>query len=63
MSKEMKTELAIMLLLITALGTIWYFGFVKPGDAARAEIMQCMDSNNDFSYEGYQSCVRHSPSR
>lgn len=58
MNKEMRIELAIMFLLVTALGTVWYFGFVKPGDAARAEITRCMDSSDDFSYEGYKSCVK-----
>ena len=58
MSNEMKLELAIMFLLMTALGTVWYFGYIKPMDDARAEVMDCMKSNDDLSYESYEGCVR-----
>ena len=57
MNNEMKIEIAIMFLLMTALGTIWYFGYIKPMDDARAEVMDCMQSNDDLSYESYEECV------
>ena len=63
MNKEMKIEIAIMFLLMTALGTIWYFGYIKPMDDARAEIMDCMQSNDDLSYESYEECVRNTNPR
>ena len=59
----MKIELAIMFLLIAALSTTWYFGFIKPADAARTEIMECMKSNDDLSYESYEVCVRNATPR
>ena len=63
MNQEMKIEIAIMFLLMTALGTIWYFGYIKPMDDARAEIMDCMQSNDDLSYESYEECVRNTNPR
>ena len=57
MNNEMKIEIAVMFLLMSALATVWYFGYIKPMDQARAEIMDCMKSNDDLSYESYEDCV------
>ena len=57
MSNEMKIEVAVMFLLMTALGTIWYFGWVKPADEARRGVIQCMDMTNDLSYKSYEDCL------
>jgi len=57
-NNEMKIEIAVMFLLMSALTTVWYFGYIKPMDDARAEIMDCMQSNDDLSYESYEDCVR-----
>ena len=53
----MKIEIAIMFLLISALGTVWYFGWVKPADEARQQIMRCMDTKDDLSYKNYEDCL------
>ena len=57
MNNGMKIEIAIMFLLMSALGTVWYFGYIKPMDDARAEIMDCMQSHDDLSRESYEACV------
>ena len=63
MNNEMKIEIAVMFLLMSALTTVWYFGYIKPMDDARAEIMDCMQSNDDLSYESYEECVRNTNPR
>ena len=60
MSNGMKIELAVFFLLTTALGTLWYYGWVKPADEARLQILECMSANDDLSYESYEECVRRS---
>ena len=56
MSNGMKIEVAIMFLLMSTLCTVWYFGWIKPADEARAQIMSCM-SGTDQSYEAYENCL------
>lgn len=58
MSNGMKLEVATMFLLITALCTLWYFGWVKPADEARQEIIRCMGMTDDLSYENYEDCLQ-----
>ena len=57
MNNGMKIEIAIMFLLMSALGTVWYFGYIKPMDDARAEIVGCMQSHDDLSRESYEACA------
>ncbi len=57
MSNSMKLEVTTMFLLVTALCTVWYFGYVKPMDEARADVIDCMDTTGDLSYESYENCL------
>ena len=57
MSNGMKLEVAVMFLLITALCTLWYFGWVKPADEARREVIRCMHTADDLHYKSYEKCL------
>ena len=58
MSNGMKLEVATMFLLLTALCTLWYFGWVKPADEARKQIISCMNMSGDQSYRSYEDCLQ-----
>ena len=58
MSNGMKREVTVMFLLMTALGSLWYFGWIKPADEARREIISCMNVTGDLSYKNYENCLQ-----
>ena len=52
----MKLDFDTFLFFALSIGcmSLWYFGYVKPHDEARWEIIDCMD--NDMSPESYEVC-------
>lgn len=51
-------EIVILILGFATGATAWYIFWVKPHDAAREEIINCMDGN--FSKPSYMKCLRES---
>jgi len=56
MSKEMKIEMSIFVLLTASLGVLWYHAWIKPADQMRYEIISCMNETEDSSIDGYKAC-------
>jgi len=53
----MDRDTIITVTLFLAACTGWYFGYVKPADEARAQIMDCMVERGDTSRTTYDACV------
>ena len=56
MSKEIISN-ALFVATISALGTLWYFGWVAPNTARMYAIMDCMQEIGDHSPQGYNVCA------
>jgi len=40
------------------IGAMWWTFYVVPQDNAKSEIMNCMQTTNDRSYENYERCFK-----
>jgi len=56
MTKEIISNI-LFVAVISAMGTAWYFGWVKPNTERMYSIMDCMNDIGDRSEEGYRICV------
>ena len=56
MTNEMKSELIVFFLLVCALGSVWYYAWIKPADDMRHQIMDCMQTVGNNSFESYKEC-------
>ena len=49
-------EATAFICIIAAMSIARYYGYVKPADEMRAQVMDCMTERNDTSKSGYQVC-------
>lgn len=58
MERPKLSEYIIMVTLFASLCAVWYFAYVRPADASRMYIMDCMEEYGDVTLTGYQHCGR-----
>ena len=49
-------EATAFICIVAAMCIAWYFGYVKPADEMRGQVMDCMNEINDRSDRGYKYC-------
>ena len=49
-------EATAFICIVAAMGGAWYYGYVKPADEMRYQIMDCMEEREDHSERGYKHC-------
>ena len=49
-------EATAFICIVAAMCLTWYYGYVKPADHQRSQIMDCMHEIGDRSQEGYRQC-------
>ena len=49
-------EATAFICIVAAMCIAWYYGYVKPADDMRHQIISCMDDRGDRSESGYKQC-------
>ena len=49
-------EATAFICIVAAMCIAWYYGYVKPADQQRSQVMDCMIETGDRSQEGYRQC-------
>tara|TARA_A100001037_G_scaffold237161_1_gene216277 strand:+ start:1382 stop:1591 length:210 start_codon:yes stop_codon:yes gene_type:complete len=51
-------EATAFICIVAAMCIAWYYGYVKPADEMRYQIMDCMHERGDRSEAGYRHCFQ-----